>query len=116
MRGSANAEGAAGRVRGVGCWLPRDALEGVLMDRILFCWLEVERGFRGVRLAGLGGSGLFGDAAYIMVPTCWRGRETGEFLLGVYGGYLAEACVAVAGNGDWRLLRRGLRVLEVGLG
>ena len=36
--------------------------------------------------------------------------------MGVYGGYLAEAYVAVAGNGDWRLLRRGLRVLEVGLG
>ena len=69
MRGSANAEGEAGMVRGAGCWLPRDALEGVLRGRLLFCWVEVEREFRGVRLAGLGGSGLFGDAACIMIPT-----------------------------------------------
>ena len=79
MRGSANAEGAAGMVRGVGCWLPRDALAGVLMGRLLLCWLEVERGFRGVRLAGLGGGGLFGGAAYIMIPACWREREAGAF-------------------------------------
>ena len=55
--------------------------------------------FRGVRLAGLGGGGLFGGAAYIMVPTCWWEQETGEFLLGAYGGYLAEAYVAVGKMG-----------------
>ena len=64
----------------------------------------------------LPGERLFADAAYIMIPTYWRERETGDFLLEVYGGYLAEAYVAVAGNGDWRLLRRGLGVLEAGLG
>ena len=77
------------------------------MGRLLLCWLEVEWEFRGVRLAGLGGGGLFGGAAYIMVPACWREQGKGGFLLGVYGGNLAEAYGVVAGNGDWRPLRRG---------
>ena len=62
MRGFANAEGVAGRVRGAGCWLPRDALEGVLVGRLLLCWLEVEWEFRGVRLARLGAGAAVGDA------------------------------------------------------
>ena len=59
-------------------------------------------------MAGLGGSGLFGDAAYIMVPAYQLERETGEFLLGVYGGYLVDTYEAVAGNEDWQLPRWGM--------
>ena len=55
----------------------------------------------------LPGERLFADAAYIMIPTYWQERETRDFLLGVYGGYLVEAYGAVAESGDWRLLRRG---------
>ena len=55
----------------------------------------------------LPGERLFADAAYIMIPTYWRERETRDFLLEVYGEYLAEAYGAVAESGDWRLLRRG---------
>ena len=57
----------------------------------------------------LPGERLFADAAYIMIPTYWQERETRDFLLGVYGGYLAEAYGAVAENEDWRLLRRAAR-------
>ena len=55
----------------------------------------------------LPGERLFADAAYIMVPTYWRERETRDFLLEVYGGYLDEVYGVVAESGDWRLLRRG---------
>ena len=57
----------------------------------------------------LPGERLFADAAYIMIPIYWQERETRDFLLEVYGGYLAEAYGAVAENEDWRLLLRGAR-------
>lgn len=56
----------------------------------------------------LPGERLFADATYIMIPTYWQERETRDFLLEVYGGYLAEAYGVVVENGDWRLLRRGV--------
>ena len=107
MRGFAKAGGKAGKVRGGRCWLPRDVLEGVPRGRLLRCLVEVEREFRGVPLAGLGGIGLFADAAYIVIPTCWWERETGDFCWGSMGAIWGEVCWAVAENGDWRLLRQG---------
>ena len=55
------------------------------MGKVLRCSLEVERDFTGARLAGLGGIGLFAEAAYIMIPTCWQERETGDFCWGYMG-------------------------------
>ena len=68
MRGFANAGGAAGRVREGRFRLPRDVLEGVPIGRLLRCLLEVERGCRGVRLAGLGGSGDAPDSLSVPPP------------------------------------------------
>ena len=54
----------------------------------------------------LAGEELFADAAYIMIPTYWRERETRDFLLDIYGDYLAKAYSTAAENDHWRLLRR----------
>ena len=54
----------------------------------------------------LAGEELFADAAYIMIPTYWRERETRDFLLDIYGDYLAKAYSTAAENKHWRLLRR----------
>ena len=53
----------------------------------------------------LAGEELFADAAYIMIPTShyWRERD---FLLDIYGDYLAKAYSTAAENDHWRLLRR----------
>ena len=59
----------------------------------------------------LPGEELFADAAYVMIPTRWQERETGEFLWETYGGHLAEAYVTVAENEDWRLLRRASKLV-----
>ena len=52
----------------------------------------------------LPGERLFGDAAYIMIPTYWRERETGNFTESLWG-YLAEAYGVVVG---WGVDGRGL--------
>lgn len=62
----------------------------------------------------LAGEKLFADAAYVMIPTYSGEREretetvaeTRDFLLGIYGDYLAEAYSTAAENEHWRLLRR----------
>ena len=54
----------------------------------------------------LAGPRLFADADYLMLPTNWRVRETRDFLLNIYGDYLAEAYSTAAENEHWRLLRR----------
>ena len=85
------------------------------MGRLLRCLVEVERDFGGVRLAGLGGSGLFADAAHIMIPTRRRERETRDFCW-VYGGIWGRRM------GWWRRMGiggccgGGLRVRRAGVG
>ena len=65
-------------------------------------------------MTALAGERLFADAAYVMIPTYSGEREretetvaeTRDFLLGIYGDYLAEAYSTAAENEHWRLLRR----------
>lgn len=64
----------------------------------------------------LGGNELFADAAYLMIPTYWWGRETKDFLLHIYGDYLAEVYVTVAKNECWRRpLQAAGRLIQIRL-
>ena len=58
------------------------------------------------RETAMAGRQLFAGATYIMVPTYWQVRETRDFLLDVYGDYLATTYLPVAENEHWRLLRK----------
>ena len=86
------------------------------MGRLLFCLVEVEREFMDARWAGLDGSGVFGDAVYIVIPTCWWERETGDFCWGSMGAIWGR-CV-----GRWRRMGiggccdRGLGMRRAGVG